>query len=490
MKLRPYQVATLDQLRKKYASGIKKVLLVSPTGSGKTAMFCEILKSAHQKNRHAIMVVRGRSLVDQASDRLADYHVPHGVLMAGHWNNRPQERIQVCSIDTLHRRKIAPLADLVVIDEAHTAGGDSYRWLFSHYAASLFLPVTATPFLKKGMRHVADDYVQAVSMAELIAQNFLVPLKYYCPASINLSGVKIDSTGDYNQRQLYEAADDVKIYADLTETYKSLNPGKTAIAFGINVEHSKKIAATFNSAGIPAKHIDAGTSLDERKAIIAELERREIKIIASVGTMTTGIDVPSLDSLIIARPTASLNLHLQIIGRVTRTAPGKTIGTIFDHAGNVSRHGLAEFDRAVCLDGYKPAESDVKPVACKKCLAIFCPHENFLNSGLRIISKRYYICPYCGHDNKPDAYVADGVVLSDSDDELKELTEADIDSLGIVNRFNELEILRAKTKSKTGKPYNWRWTFHRLIGEYGQDKISALYPKKTKAMEWRPSTGF
>lgn len=487
MILRPYQVAALDNVRKKYASGIKKILLVSPTGSGKTAMFCEILKSAHEKQRSAIMVVRGRSLVDQASERLTEYQVPHGVHMNGHWNNRPDERIQVCSIDTLYRRKLAPPADLVVIDEAHTANGESYKWLFQHYQSAYFMPVTATPFLKRGMRHLADDYIEATTMQRLIDGGFLSPLRYFSPSTIDLRGVKIDSTGDYNQRQLYEAADSAKIYGELTENYKTLN-GKTAIAFGVNVEHSKKIAASFIAAGIPAKHIDADTSLSERKEIIRELERREIKIITSVGTMTTGIDIPSLESLIIARPTASLNLHLQIIGRVTRIFPGKTHGVIFDHAGNVARHGLAEFQRAVNLDGFTPRESEPKPVACLKCLAIFCPYENYLNSGLRIQSKRYYICPFCGHDNSPPKRDDDDIILSEEPDELKELTADDIVSLKIINHHNELEILRGKTKAKNGKPYNWRWTFHRLIADYGEEKITAIFPSKMKAMSWRPGT--
>lgn len=481
MKLRPYQLESIFELRIKYASGTKRVLLVSPTGSGKSLMFCEILRSAYEKGRSAIMVVRGRSLVDQASEKLADYQVPHGVCMAGHWNNRPHERIQVCSIDTLHRRKIAPQADIVVIDEAHTAGGESYKWLFAHYPDALFLGVTATPYGKKGLRHIADDYVIAISMQELIGQKFLVPLKYYAWSTIDVTGVKIDSTGDFNGKQLYAAADNKKIYGDLVANYQNLIPGKTALAFGVNVAHSKKIAESFNVAGIPAKHIDADSPLSERKKIIAEIERREILVISSVGTMTTGIDIPSLDAIIIARPTASLNLHLQMIGRVTRTFPGKQVGIILDHAGNTVRHGLAEFNRAVNLDGFTPEKSDPKPVTCDKCYSVFCPVETSTTLD------RNYICPACGHNNTPAKKERDDEIAT-ADADLSELSAEQLEHMTIRNDFDNYELLRKSTKNKDGKLYDWRWTFHRLIKDYGEHKISKVYPSQMKSIKWRQKT--
>lgn len=488
IELRQYQVAALDALRKKYASGTKRVLLISPTGSGKSLMFCEILRSAYEKGRSAIMVVRGRSLVDQASEKLADYNVPHGVRMASHWNNRPHERIQVCSIDTLYRRKIAPDADIIVIDESHTAGGDSYAWLFAHYPDALFLPVTATPYLKKGMRHIADDYVQATTMRELIDTGYLVPLKYFAPSTINLTNVKIDSTGDYNAKQLYEASDDTKVYGDLVANYQKLIPGLTAIAYGVNVDHSKKIADSFIKSGIPALHIDANTPLAERKMIIAKLVAKEILIISSVGTMTTGIDIPSLEAIIVARPTTSLNLHLQIIGRVTRIYPGKCHGIVLDHAGNIVRHGLAEFDRAVNLDGFTPKESDIKPVTCKQCYAVFCPLENYLAAGIQNRTKRYYVCPACKHDNAPAQRDAPDIEMQTSDDELLELGDEQIETLLIRNKYAELEVLRKRTKNKDGKTYNWQWTFYRLIAEYGEPKIKQAFPSQMKSIKWRHKT--
>jgi len=484
MQLRPYQVAAIHALRMKYATGIKRVLLVSPTGSGKSLMFCEILRSAYEKNRTAIMVVRGRSLVDQASEKLADYNVPHGVRMNNHWNNRPHERIQVCSIDTLYRRQLAPPAEILVLDEAHTAGGDSYKWLFAHYPDALFLAVTATPYSKKGLRHIADDYVSAISMQELIEQKFLVPLKYYSPSTINISSVQLDSTGDYNNKQLFAAADTKTVYGDLVSNYQNLIPGKTAIAFAVNVKHSQNIAASFNTAGIPCLHIDADTSLAERKIIIGKIERKEILVISSVGTMTTGIDIPSLEAVILARPTASLNLNLQMTGRVTRTFPGKSVGIILDHAGNTMRHGLAEFERAINLDGISKEKSDPKLCTCKTCYSIFCPYAEYLASGLNLQSQRVYVCPTCGHDNSPPKRAEDAEIGT-TDSDLAEITEEQIEDMKIRQKYEQWESLRAKTKTKQGKTYNWQWTFHKLIEQYGEHKISEMFPSKMKSIKWR-----
>jgi superfamily II DNA or RNA helicase len=482
--LRDYQEKTIDLLRKKFASGTKRVLLVAPTGSGKTAIFCEILRSAAAKGTRAIMVVRGRSLVDQASERLASYGVPHGVMMAGHWNCDISKSIQICSVDTLYRRRLAPPAALVVIDEAHLASGDSYKWLLEHYQDALILPVTATPYLRRGLRHVADDFIEAATMRDLITRGFLVPIKYFAPSTLDVSRVTVDSTGDFNNKKLFEASNERELYGNLVDTYKRLN-NRTALIFGVNVEHSQKIAEAFNAAGVPTKHVDANTPLTDRKAIVAQLERGQIKAIASVGTMTTGVDIPSLETLVIARPTMSLNLHLQMLGRVTRTAPGKQLGVVFDHAGNLQRHGLAEFSRVISLDGHEAKQPEIRPCSCLQCLAVFCPFEAYQASGEQNRSKRSYVCPSCGFDNTPARDRSDDPIVESSDD-LAELTEEQIEALAIKERYNDLEKIRKKTKNQKGKPYNWLWTFHTLRREYGDEKIKQVFPDQFRRLNWRP----
>lgn len=149
MKLRDYQQSAIDQIRAAYARGTRRVLLHLATGAGKTLCFCHIMKSAADKNKKCVMIVRGRELVDQASDRLGRENVSHGVLMAGHWRQDFNSPVQVCSIDTLRSRKYIPDADLVVVDEAHLTGGASYAWILQEYRdrGAYILAVTATPHM-------------------------------------------------------------------------------------------------------------------------------------------------------------------------------------------------------------------------------------------------------------------------------------------------------------------------------------------------------
>jgi len=189
-KPRPYQQDAFNQIEKHYQSGRKKVLLHLPTGSGKTFIFSELLKRTAQNNKRAMMVVRGRELVDQASKRLLRENVYHGVLMASHYLYKPLAPIQICSIDTLRARNMVPNADFIVWDEAHLMASPYAMELASHYKDKFHLPVTATPFTEKSLRHIADHVIAPTTMQELINQNYLVGPRYFGSKEINFSEIK------------------------------------------------------------------------------------------------------------------------------------------------------------------------------------------------------------------------------------------------------------------------------------------------------------
>ena len=117
--LRDYQEKSINSIRSEFSLSKKRVLLVLPTGSGKTVIFCHMIKKAFENGKSALVVTRGRKLVDQASKRLFREGVMHGVLMASHWNFKPGHKVQVCSVDTLISRNLKPKADLIIVDEAH-----------------------------------------------------------------------------------------------------------------------------------------------------------------------------------------------------------------------------------------------------------------------------------------------------------------------------------------------------------------------------------
>lgn len=498
LKLRAYQEDALTQIKDYYKIGIKKVALVLPTGSGKTLCFCKILNSVYRNGKSGILVVKGVELVDNASQRLLQENVSHGVIQASHWNNRPHERLQVCSIDTLVRRKNQPKADIVIIDEAHMATSESYKWLAEQYPNAYFLSVTATPNVKSGLKHIAEVAVSPIGINDLIRDGFLCPPKYFSPSKIDVSGLKIDSkTGDYVTRQLETAMDKVSIYGDLVKNYQKRGDSRKVLIFAVSVAHSKKIKEYFNKAGIPCDHIDAITPKKDREKIIARLESGELKAITNVGVLATGVDIPCIEAIIFARPTKSYNLWIQMCGRGTRLYPGKKNFYVFDHVGNVAEHGFIEDEREILLDGWKDTTETVSVSSCSKCFATFSTkanykkilkddfegdenklrdHYNFLYSKLKRGDRAYntkllYFCPECDHDNTPKV---DPVKKKSekTDDILRELSEEEKFDLTVKTRLKELKLVAKSKKYKRG------WVYFQLKNEFGEETASRFYKKR------------
>lgn len=370
LELRDYQEKAIQEIRQIYAKGTRKILLNLPTGSGKTLCFSYMLKSCHEKGTKAIMVVRGRDLVDQASSRLTREGVPHGVLMAGHEKYDLTCSIQICSIDTLSARHLKPDASLIVIDEAHLAGSEKFRSFLAHYDKAFILGVTATPYGEADLTHIAETVVSPIGIEELIAQGYLVDARYFGAAEpIDLSDIKI-TKGDYNEKQLDEKMQDLKLVADVVASYKRLGENRPALCFAVSIEHSKKLAAQFVENDVAAIHLDAGSSREARLKEIARLESGEIKVICNVGIFTTGVDIPALSCIILARPTKSYNLYVQMLGRGTRCAPGKKDFLVIDHAQAVFEHGFITMPRKVVIEKTKRASGAAPIKTCKACYAI------------------------------------------------------------------------------------------------------------------------
>lgn len=477
MLLRPYQSKALEEIRDLFGADTRKVLLHLATGGGKTLIFCQVLKGAHQKGKRAIMVVRGKKLVDQASLRLDREGVDHGVIMAGHWRNRPTLPIQICSIDTLYsRRSKMPLemVDLVVIDEAHNACSDSYKWLVSKFPTAFYLAVSATPHVKEGLRHVADEVVYPISLRELIAQGFLVPPEYWVPSKADLRGVEIDSkTGDYKTNQLSTAMQKANLYGDMVKAYKQHADGLPCLLFCVSVKHSESVREAFLQAGISCEHLDAKSSDQDRAVKIKNLETGRTKVLTNVGILTTGVDIPCVGCIILARPTKSYNLYIQILGRGTRPYPGKHKFIVLDHANAIEEHGFIENERECSLDG-KPIGKiynlGIAVSICKNCFFAFDP------SPASVGQKRDYICPECSHDNSP-ASILERIV-----DESYELVKVESQRIGESPIQFEIRKLIDKAKSNGYKP---GWVYYKIREKFNehQAKENFQFIKKVYAGE-------
>lgn len=385
MELRPYQADGIQAIRDHFKAGLRRVMLWLATGGGKTHCFSFMMIEAAAKGRPCMMIVRGRKLVDQASKRLFKEGVSHGVMMSSHWNFRPTLPIQICSIDTLMARNWRPFKGqkpLIVVDEAHQAVSEGYREFFVDYPDAFIVSVTATPYSSKSLEHVAQEIVHPVTVQELIDTGFLVAPRYYAPAEPNVSKVKVSkSTGDYVQSELAEVMDKGSITGDVIHHWKKLAGNRPTVCFCVTVEHSKHVAAQFNEAGIRAEHCDAETPEAEREAIIKRLEAGETKVITNVGILCTGVDIPCLGVIILARPTKSYPLYIQQIGRGTRPFQDKDHFLVLDHAGNVTKHGFITDEPEPNLKGRKLFDSGSRVLRCKGCFAIVeefpCPAEQF-----------------------------------------------------------------------------------------------------------------
>lgn len=338
-QLRDYQQAYVDAID---SDPNRCVLVVLPTGGGKTDIAAHLIKRYSSAFKSAIFVVHRREIVRQASDRLKQIGVAHGVMMAGE-KDRRLERVQVCSIQTLAARKLRPEADLIFLDEAHHVPAKSYLDLIEAYPSARIIGLTATPCRGdgRGLGGVFESLIDLVQVQDLIDKGHLVPTKVYCAPPPNLKGVGT-AQGDYIGSQLAARMDTDRLVGNILVEKLKRAKGVKTIVFASSVGHSVHIRDEFRKFGISCEHIDGKTPKAERDEILAGLARGDVEVVTNYGVLTEGWDCPDVGCCILARPTKQMGLYRQMIGRAIRSAPGKTDAIILDHAGATLRHGFAE----------------------------------------------------------------------------------------------------------------------------------------------------
>jgi superfamily II DNA or RNA helicase len=249
--------------------------------------------------------------------------------------------------------------DGVLVHNCHHSSSPTFRKIIAQYPNAQIIGLTATPIRTdgKGFEDLYEELICGISTAELIEQGHLS--RYVLEAdkrpmtkSTRLIG------GDYNLQDLADLNDSIELAGDLVKSYQEYANGGSCITFAINVEHSESIAAAYNAAGVSALHLDAKAPKDIRASALSKLASGEIKVLVNVGLFGEGVDVPTLDCVQIARPTKSVGLHLQMLGRVLRKAPGKEYGLILDHTDNYAMLGLPDDNWQWKLEG-KPKKERV-----------------------------------------------------------------------------------------------------------------------------------
>jgi DNA repair protein RadD len=406
MQLRAYQFKAIDDLRSAYRAGAKAPLLCLPTGGGKTVIFTAIAQSAVARGRQVLILVHRRELLHQASRKLAEIGLDHGLIASG--IPATDHPVRVASVQTLVRRlsTIDWQPSLVIIDEAHHASAGSWARILQQWPDAYRLGVTATPCRLdgRGLSTAFDSLVLGPTVADLTAAGYLSAARIYAPPVVaDLSGLR-RRAGDYAIDQAATAMDRPTVTGDAIGHYSRLAAGQRAIAFCCSIAHAESVARSFNAAGISAATLLGNTP--DRDAVVAGFDAGSVQILVTVDVVSEGFDIPAASCAILLRPTQSLGLFLQQVGRVLRPAPGKSEALILDHVGNVHRHGFPDDAREWSLaDGVRRGKrGSAAPTVrtCPSCYAAFKPAP---------------ICPVCGHQQP----TAKPRVMRQVDGELQEL---------------------------------------------------------------------
>lgn len=380
--------------------GDRLFLLGDFTVTHNTVIASFLLGEAYNKQSRAFFVCDRVSLVDQTSATLDSYGVAHGVIQADHWRARPWEPIQVVSAQTLARRELPYTPKLLVWDEAHTM----YKSVLDYCSDESIKVVglTATPFAK-GMGKVFTNVVNSTTTNSLIDQGWLVPVKMFAAKEIDMKGAELKFDGEWKESEIEDRG--IKIVGDVVEEWISKTqeffgkPEKT-IVFSATVTHGEELCREFAKRGYNFQQISyKDGNGDSRRRLIEEFRKSDSSIVGLVSceALAKGFDVTDIKIGIGARPyRKSLSGHIQQMGRVMRSHPGKEFSIWLDHSGNVIRflddtqevfeNGVSdlstkEYDAKARKEKTEKEKTDMK-----------CPACGFIT--------RLKICPSCGHEKK------------------------------------------------------------------------------------------
>ena len=372
------------------------------TGSGKTIMAAALIEYYVGQGKSVLFLAHRRELIKQASDKLDKFYVTHGIIMADEPANA-FATVQVASIDTLRARAMdkkkipMPAADLIIIDEAHRSLSKTYVRLLAYYKDALVIGMTATPIRSdgSGMGVIYTDMVQAISIKQLVLDGHLVNAKYYSPTIPDLRKVGTVA-GDYNQGQLGTVMNTTKLVGHIVESYKGLASNTKAIVFASGVKHSQNLAEQFNEAGIKAAHIDGQTPNDERTQILKDFNEGDVMVVCNCMVLTEGFDAPIAQTCILARPTKSAGLYIQMVGRVLRPHESMEEAIVIDHSGAVYINGFATDEHNWVLGTGKIKEPIIREREEREEQMIICEGCFRTYAGSNI-------CPTCGTKHKPQS---------------------------------------------------------------------------------------
>lgn len=410
----------------------------------------EIARRTTNNGKRVMFLIHRKEVLQQAVKTFNNQDVNPDLLTAG-------------MVQTLTRRvDKLPTPDVILVDEAHHALAKSYQRILNKFPKAIVLLFTATPHRtgRVQLDRIADDIIVGQSIHELTEKGFLAPFRYFQPpGDFDSKLLKRGSTGDFTNDSMQQAMS-TKIFGHIVKQYKRIANGMQAVVYTYSIDSAIKIAAEFNSEGISAVEVDGTTPKEKRTVAVRKFRDQEIKILVNVNLFTEGVDLPDIDCVIMARPTASLALYLQFSMRCLNPRPGKT-AIIIDHANNFKTFGYPDDDRdwkQAIKSGKQKSKTFLKDpglsiVTCDYCFAVVKASE--VKDGK---------CPICGkpikvHEAKPISDVDLVEATRERKAKIKKIIQDQVMTNIVdksVNELKSLSELQAYARLHGYKP-GWAW---------------------------------
>lgn len=402
MQLRDYQLDSISNTRQSLRNGNRTPLIQLPTGGGKTVIAAEIIKGAIEKGNKVLFLAPRRELIYQAHRNFSDSGIDCGMVMAGEAMRFAP--VLVASFDTVNIRYMRrgndlPPADLVIVDEAHLSVAPTRLKILNWYANSgaFVIGLSATPARGdgKGLGRFYDDLVCGWPIKRLTESGYLAPVRYFAYKSPDLSNLGTGAHGDYVEKRLDEIMNTGELIGDIVANWKRIAFGKPTVVFCASQKHSRNVCEQFNLAGITAEHIDAHTPEGERQAILERVATGITTVLCNVYIASYGLDIPSLECVVIARPTKSLVLYMQTVGRVLRVHEKKENAIVIDHAGVIAEHGFVDSEMPWTLDDQTSVTErknrirqelkEPREIICSDCCTVFTSRRDCPSCGFEVL---------------------------------------------------------------------------------------------------------